>query len=1118
MGLLSKFRSDRKKGHNRSETSSSSIIGSDFSTTGSDSSHSSADTNYKNFYHQKHHSQNGLQGINSPNLNGTIPAALQPQFAKSQQQQQQQQSTLSSSPQRKPPVGMNPTISSPGVSTLEPQTPRNLTPIEQQTLYSPKIRKPVSAKASPASQSNSQNGHMKSPSYSKSPLSNSHVPERDYTTAARPLGTSSRGHSRNNSDINTPFSLDPMAQSLRTVSRSSFAVTGSVMSESDFTSYEEEDDDEDDVSPVDPQQSKLEAQRQFFAQPPEQVDSQKPEQGKEMTAQEYARRQQLNQSQQSQQYPQPYQQHQYNQQYPQQYPQQYNQQYSQNYAQQHPQQSSYGHLPSLHSEDDVRKAPAGMLSNTGNTFNKSGSPSDLLSRKSTIKSSRRSSVPFSVTESKPMVGDRRASRVMSDNKENSEQGISHSSSGLSLNPNNYRYISDYEKFFDGGEEDEVSPMEKMGPSLGNKNVDKDDPKVKRSDSMGSEGSYNSIERGDSGKFKVGSKEERLERIQSNTKKFDEASKANQRMLSEQRKRASTPNLRSFLDNNSSHFVNDYSNMNKSTSFNSPRMSMMDFGGPSNPYGHIPLGTSGYAGSVYNMGANTEYNGSSAVQRQNLANAEAHRRSMYQLPYSNMYGHPHQHMMMSGPPKAPSSVYGGVSRSSSPSRSVARVQGTRINDPNIIKKIENYVALRKVIASGNKSLEYRLKWVNMLINSTNSRLYNYINIKGEPINPESIPQHRALFIKSSINHTLKLLKESEKNEEYEEIFSDICYIYGCLLKNDWVPLYGQNFGIERDCDEALKYFEKSVEIRGNNFKSFYKLGELYEDDLGDLVENPTEIALGHYKKSAQYGYNKAIFRISMIYLNVEQFRSYKCVNYLLDLANIDVNSKDINLEDDDRDELNHVVGMAAYQVGKIYEGLYPGDLSPDSEFISKCLIRAPVNYGKALTYYNKASKLQNLDAQVKLGQVYENGELNRQQNPDKSIQWFLKAASSQIPSKRHPDAMLGLSRWYLKGSGGLNRIIPYPEPQKALAWCDRAVLTESPEAFFTRGLLAEQGLGIDPPEQFYQRAFEMGHYEAGVKLGYNEPTQPPAILPTDEPGNGLYDFDSQYEIQSPQLSE
>lgn len=753
----------------------------------------------------------------------------------------------------------------------------------------------------------------------------------------------------------------------------------------------------------------------------------------------------------------------------------------------------------------------------------------MLSRKSTILSSRRSSAPVLNNES----NGRRASRILSENKENSTEGISHSSLGLSLNANNYRYISDYEKYFNDDEEDKESPVEAPKPELRNKNIVKEEGEIKRSNSASSEGSYNSIERGDSGKFKVGSKEERLERIQSNTKKFDKAT-AQLRLLSEQRKRASTPNLGAFFDTNSSQLANNYANMNKSSSFNSPRMSMMDFGGPANLYGYMsPGGGGGYAGSVYNMGAGggggyagsvynmgggSEYNGSPNVQRQSMALSEAHRRRMQQLPYSNVYGHPHHHMMMAGPPKGPSSIYGGASRSSSPSRATGRVGGPRINDPVILKKIDNYVALRKVISSGNKSLEYRLKWVNMLINSTNSRLYNYINIKGEPINPESIPQHRALFIKSSINHTLKLLKESEKDEEYEEIFSDVCYIYGCLLKNDWVPLYGQDFGVERDCEEALKYFEKSVETRGNNFRSFYKLGELFEDDLHDFVENPVEVALGHYKKSAQYGYNKAIYRISMIYLNVEEFRSYKCVNYLLDLANIDVKSKDINLEDDDRDELDHVVGMAAYQVGKIYEGLYPGDLSPESEFISKCLIRAPVNYGKALTYYNKACKLQNLDAQVKLGQVYENGELNRQQNPDKSIQWYLKAASSQIPSKRHPDAMLGLSRWYLEGSGGMNRLIPYPEPQKALAWCDRAVSMELAEAFFTRGLLAEQGLGIDPPEQFFQRAFEMGHYQAGVKLGYNEPTQPQEVLPTDEPETGLYDFDGQYEIQSPQLSE
>ena len=102
-----------------------------------------------------------------------------------------------------------------------------------------------------------------------------------------------------------------------------------------------------------------------------------------------------------------------------------------------------------------------------------------------------------------------------------------------------------------------------------------------------------------------------------------------------------------------------------------------------------------------------------------------------------------------------------------------------------------------------------------------------------------------------------------------------------------------------------------------------------------------------------------------------------MKYLKDLSNIDLN--EVRLDEEDSSEMEEVIGLACYELVKIFEGIYPGDLTQDNEFIQKSLDMAPVNYAKSLTYYNKSAKLNCLLAQVRLGIVYERGELNRQRN-------------------------------------------------------------------------------------------------------------------------------------------
>ncbi|CAK7892492.1 hypothetical protein CAAN1_01S10330 [[Candida] anglica] len=1097
MGLLSKFRNDkgakRTNSHSRTNTATSSLVGSDFSTTASDSSHSSTETP-SSTYHDK-----GLNQMQkSPRINDGIPRHLKPSrmnqpVAMRRKPPPEGVETSVQSPRTPPPTQQqfqsngkfqsrinHPTSSSNGAGDY---------PINP--LISPKIRKQPSPPA---------NGHSKNSSYSKSPLGR---------------------EQENEEGMNAPYSLDPSTGkpsdvSMRSISNTSF---GNNTTDSTFSSSSELDEQDGNnltLSSMDPSRIQQNSYTPQHLPHPVESDTPKSLSSRSSSANLY-------QGYAPQQYPQQQPPHGYYpgmgippQQHVPGYPQMpyFNQMYAQGAG--YPGGAPYYGEPqySAPSTPRIQSRRASTTSLSYTHPDMYGPNPDAMSRKSTITSNRHSSAPSFVGKSRATssynlngVTEDKLSEEDEEKKKSlksSSGTISQDMSDLSLNPTNYRYISDYDRYFFDGSDNEDS-----------KQPPEEDAKLEtsRKSSTSSSASYNSIERGSSGKFKVGSASERLERIQtlsrsnktSPTKQqaVDEAA----RRLSRNSRRAST----SVLSSNAQAPYDMGSHAGSVQDFNS-------VGYPPNRMGMMksqsmePFMMAGMSPGMYNGGMANYSNEYISAQKRHTMGMMDQRRNMMPMGYGQYAQPPMMHY---------ASPMGNQSRSTSPHRQM--MGNSQPHDSILNKKIENYISLRRIIASGNKTLEYRLKWVKMLVNSTNSKLYMYINIKGEPINPESIAQHRELFIKSSTNHTLKLLRETENKEKYEEIYSEVCYIYGCFLKQDYVELYEQDFNIEKNVDEALRYFEKSIEVRGNNFKSFYKLGELYEDELyGKFEPNEGEdfiaTALNYYKQSAQYGYNKAIFRISLLYLNNAEHRSPKCIKYLGDLANVDTNSKEIQLEDDDRDELDHVIGNAAFQMGRIYEGLYPGELTSESEFVIKCLQMAPVNWGKALTYYNKAARLNCILAQVRLAKVYENGELDRQQNPNKSIQWFMKASSSPISSMRNYEAMLGLSRWYMKGSNGLNRSIPYPDPPKALLWCERALASNSADAFFARGLLAEQGLGIEPAQQFFEAAYELGHQIAGQRLGLVSDDEPEEPIPEES-----YEYDLQEEfkvdesISTPHLS-
>lgn len=438
------------------------------------------------------------------------------------------------------------------------------------------------------------------------------------------------------------------------------------------------------------------------------------------------------------------------------------------------------------------------------------------------------------------------------------------------------------------------------------------------------------------------------------------------------------------------------------------------------------------------------------------------------PYPNMYSYPTMSDYRGLSPMGPTN---DSKRMSMPILSPSSPPENNVSEKSMIKKIEVFRELRKEIASGKKSIDYKLKWIKMLLNAVNYKLYQYINIKGDNILQDQVSYNKSIYVSSTLKYLEKLINEEKEMDEYPRVYSEAYYLYGCMVKGDYEDTFGLHFGLERDIDTCVSFFEKSLEIDPDNFKSLFKVGEVYEDYFTEEFDTAVEF----YRKSAKMGYSVAILKMAQLYFNEPSIRSTRFIKYLVSLSNIDLESKDIKLEFDDFDDLENSVALANFELGKLYEGLFPGDLSADDAFVQRTLEYAPVNYSKSLTYYNTSAKLGCSLAWVKLAKVYEEGELNRAYNPNKSIYWYTKTATCPLKFKRSAEAFLGLSRWNLKGTEGQSKLIPFPDPLKALQWCQDAIDEfGTSECYYYMGELAEAGLGDCNPQKWFDLAHNSGN--------------------------------------------
>ncbi len=124
-----------------------------------------------------------------------------------------------------------------------------------------------------------------------------------------------------------------------------------------------------------------------------------------------------------------------------------------------------------------------------------------------------------------------------------------------------------------------------------------------------------------------------------------------------------------------------------------------------------------------------------------------------------------------------------------------------------------------------------------------------------------------------------------------------------------------------------------------------------------------------------------------------------------------------------------------------------------------------------------------DAEVELGDLYEEGRIDALPDPLNAARWYLDAAEQGDPRAWRP-----LGELYLNGGGGIDR-----DFVKARHWLLRAAGRNDARAQYDLGRIFAEGLGVAPdwPEARYwfERALHNGNRDAARYLGVPLPPNP-----------------------------
>ncbi|KAL1917270.1 uncharacterized protein VTP21DRAFT_4926 [Calcarisporiella thermophila] len=268
---------------------------------------------------------------------------------------------------------------------------------------------------------------------------------------------------------------------------------------------------------------------------------------------------------------------------------------------------------------------------------------------------------------------------------------------------------------------------------------------------------------------------------------------------------------------------------------------------------------------------------------------------------------------------------------------------------------------------------------------------------------------------------------------------------CYLKGMWH--YEGRFGVIKSADKAKSFYLTAS--KQNVPLANYALGRHYE--ANSLYAK----AITYYKKGAALGNTEAGFRLAMMHLfgEMKQPQNFKQGMMYLKIA---------------AKGATEACPQPAYILGLILADEYDAVKIPREHTMP--------DDGAALSMFSAAASLGYGPALIRLGRIWERGELGLGVDIGKAVGYYREAAEEA----GEPDAMLSLSRLYLEGSPEYPR-----DEEQAFYWCQSAANLEYPTALYALGYLLEVGIGCEPnmeeAKTCYERAAEKGSEEAKARL-------------------------------------
>ncbi|MDR2708525.1 MAG: SEL1-like repeat protein [Elusimicrobiota bacterium] len=285
------------------------------------------------------------------------------------------------------------------------------------------------------------------------------------------------------------------------------------------------------------------------------------------------------------------------------------------------------------------------------------------------------------------------------------------------------------------------------------------------------------------------------------------------------------------------------------------------------------------------------------------------------------------------------------------------------------------------------------------------------------------------------------------------------------------MYFRGDEIKKDDKMAFRWFMAASQK--DYPEAQYWVGYMYENGFG--VSKDLDKASQYYMNAAAKGNSDAQFALGNIYLSREDitnaslwFDQARGSNNILAAEKSDEIARQAQRSDlqKDTDELflrAYGDSEAMFLLGQKYQDaqVIEGDAIPD--------------YNTAIYWYRLASQKGYIPALLRLGNIYQSGEIFIKSDPQKAFDYYIQAAEQNSVI-----AQLEIAHMFKIGFGTPVSLT------RAFYWYSRAAAQGNAEGYYNVGLMFEEGLGIGKNYRrafdYYLMAADKGHLKAKFRLG------------------------------------